>query len=104
MMMMGVVQTTNGNRTRRGATRFCTLRWGVGVGREEDVKRAPELVSGQLRKWADLLVIAPISANTLSKIANGMADNLLVTQALSCIQRRCLTCPAGRHVSPEPGR
>lgn len=31
----------------------------------------------QLRNWADLAVIAPLSANTLAKLANGLADNLL---------------------------
>jgi phosphopantothenoylcysteine synthetase/decarboxylase len=31
-----------------------------------------------LRRWADLIVIAPLSANTLAKLANGMSDNLLV--------------------------
>ncbi|GBG78853.1 hypothetical protein CBR_g28078 [Chara braunii] len=31
----------------------------------------------ELRQWADLLVIAPLSANTMAKIANGMCDNLL---------------------------
>jgi phosphopantothenoylcysteine decarboxylase len=30
-----------------------------------------------LRAWADILVIAPLTANTLAKIANGQADNLL---------------------------
>lgn len=30
-----------------------------------------------LRKWAHILVIAPLSANTLAKIVNGMSDNLL---------------------------
>lgn len=30
-----------------------------------------------LKNWADILVIAPCSANTLAKMANGMADNLL---------------------------
>ena len=30
-----------------------------------------------LAQWADLCVIAPLSANTLSKIATGICDNLL---------------------------
>ncbi|EED19351.1 flavoprotein, putative [Talaromyces stipitatus ATCC 10500] len=30
-----------------------------------------------LRKWADILVIAPLSANTLAKIVNGLSNNLL---------------------------
>ena len=33
--------------------------------------------------WADLMIIAPASAATLSKMASGMADNLLVTTYLS---------------------
>jgi phosphopantothenoylcysteine decarboxylase len=32
-----------------------------------------------LRKWADVLVIAPLSANTLANMAYGMCDNLLTT-------------------------
>lgn len=31
----------------------------------------------ELRKWADVLIIAPLSANSLAKIANGLSDNLL---------------------------
>jgi phosphopantothenoylcysteine decarboxylase len=31
-----------------------------------------------LRNWADVIVVAPLSANTLAKIANGICDNLLV--------------------------
>ena len=30
-----------------------------------------------LAKWADVLLIAPLSANTLAKLANGLCDNLL---------------------------
>lgn len=32
----------------------------------------------ELRRWADLFVIAPLDANTLGKIASGICDNLLV--------------------------
>ncbi|CAK0786727.1 hypothetical protein CVIRNUC_009941 [Coccomyxa viridis] len=31
----------------------------------------------ELRRWADCLVIAPLSANTLAKVAQGLCDNLL---------------------------
>jgi len=30
----------------------------------------------ELRNWADLILVAPLSANTLAKIANGLCDNL----------------------------
>ena len=33
--------------------------------------------------WADLFLIAPATANTISKMANGVADNLLITTYLS---------------------
>jgi len=32
-----------------------------------------------LRKWGHVLVIAPLTANTLAKMANGIADNLLTS-------------------------
>ncbi|KAL5580112.1 hypothetical protein UlMin_012554 [Ulmus minor] len=36
----------------------------------------------ELRRWANIMVIAPLSANTLGKIAGGLCDNLL-----TCIVR-----------------
>ena len=33
--------------------------------------------------WADLMLIAPCTASTLGKMANGIADNMLVTTYLS---------------------
>jgi len=36
-----------------------------------------------LGSWADAFLIAPASANTLAKMANGIADNLLLTSYLS---------------------
>ncbi len=32
----------------------------------------------ELRNWADVFLIAPLDANTLGKLANGLCDNLLV--------------------------
>ena len=37
----------------------------------------------ELAKWADLMVIAPASANTLARLAMGMADDLLTTVCLA---------------------
>lgn len=40
-----------------------------------------------LGRWADVMLIAPLSANTLSKMATGLCDNLLMAVYLSA------TCP-----------
>jgi phosphopantothenoylcysteine decarboxylase len=50
------------------------LRWG---------KRGDPILHIELRKWADALIIAPLSANTLAKITNGQCDNL-VTLVCRC--------------------
>lgn len=34
--------------------------------------------------WADAMLIAPATASTIGKMANGVADNMLVTTYLSC--------------------
>jgi phosphopantothenoylcysteine decarboxylase / phosphopantothenate---cysteine ligase len=41
----------------------------------------------QLGEWADVFLIAPLTANTLSKLALGLADNLLTNTVLAS------TCP-----------
>lgn len=40
-----------------------------------------------LGRWADLMLIAPLSCNTMAKMANGLCDNLLMAVYLSA------TCP-----------
>lgn len=37
----------------------------------------------ELALWADIFVIAPATANTISKMANGICDNLLLATFLS---------------------
>lgn len=44
-------------------------------------------------KWADLFVIAPATANTINKLAHGIADNLLTQTALA-YDREKLIAPA----------
>ena len=38
-----------------------------------------------LGRWADTMLVAPLSCNTLAKMANGQCDNLLLTVYLSAI-------------------
>lgn len=46
-------------------------------------------------KWADIVVIAPLSANSLAKIANGICDDLLSTTICATPQKTpILLCPA----------
>lgn len=40
-----------------------------------------------LGRWADCMIIAPMSCNTLAKMANGICDNFLLATYFSC------TCP-----------
>lgn len=57
----------------------------VKVWREEDVMADYEigelLLFHELRRWADIFVIAPLSANTLAKLANGICDSLVTSVA-----------------------
>ncbi|MEQ2235245.1 hypothetical protein ILYODFUR_000387 [Ilyodon furcidens] len=58
-------------------------------------QRSDPVLHIELRRWADLLIIAPLDANTLGKIANGICDNLLtcVVRAWDT-SRPLLFCPA----------
>jgi phosphopantothenoylcysteine decarboxylase len=42
-------------------------------------KRGSGVLHIDLRRWADIMVIAPLSANTLAKIVAGLSDNLLTS-------------------------
>jgi phosphopantothenoylcysteine decarboxylase len=45
-------------------------------------QRGDPVLHIRLRRWADLLLIAPLDANTLAKLAGGLADN-----CLTCVWR-----------------
>ena len=46
-----------------------------------------------LAKAADLVVIAPATANVIAKLAHGLADDMLTTTVLACRAKK-LVCPA----------
>jgi phosphopantothenoylcysteine decarboxylase len=43
-----------------------------------DFKIGDPILHIELRRWADVVLVAPCSANTLAKIAHGLCDNLVV--------------------------
>ncbi|KAI0792865.1 flavoprotein [Abortiporus biennis] len=45
----------------------------------KDYKIGDPILHIELRRWADIVLVAPCSANTLSKIANGSCDNLVTS-------------------------
>lgn len=57
-----------------------------------------------LRDWADCLLIAPCSANTLAKIANGYCDNLLtsVVRAWDFSLKKELPCNSLKKIIVAP--
>ncbi|PLW13912.1 hypothetical protein PCANC_08204 [Puccinia coronata f. sp. avenae] len=42
-------------------------------------KISDPIVHIELRRWADVILVCPCSANTLAKISNGLCDNLLTS-------------------------
>ena len=49
----------------------------------------------ELRRWADLLLIAPLDANTLAKMTYGLCDNLLTSLVRAWDwQNPMVLCPA----------
>lgn len=82
---------------------FCDisqLPHGVEVYRDKDEwsawkGRGDAVLHIELRRWAEILIIAPLDANTLSKIATGICDNLLtcIVRAWD-LQKPLLFCPA----------
>lgn len=52
-----------------------------------DEKDSSVIAHIDLADWADLIIVAPATANILGKLANGIADNMIITTLLAA------TCP-----------
>jgi len=55
-----------------------------GIYHDEDEWKKPwvrgdKILHIELRRWADILLVAPLSANTMAKMTIGLADNLLLS-------------------------
>lgn len=53
-------------------------------------------------QWADLFVIAPATANTLAKLANGIADNMLLQCALAFPSTKIIAPSANTNMINNP--
>jgi len=53
-----------------------------GLGENRTYHRGDPILHIELRRWADILLIAPLDANTLAKLACGLSDN-----CLTCVWR-----------------
>ena len=58
-----------------------------------DYENEKEMDHISLSRWADLILIAPATANTISKLSNGMADDLASTVTLAS-NKQVLIVPA----------
>lgn len=53
-------------------------------------------------KWADIFLIAPASANTINKLANGLADNILTQTALAYPKIKLIAPAANTNMLNNP--
>jgi len=53
-------------------------------------------------QWADIMVIAPASANTIAKLANGLADTILTQCALAFPKVKLIAPSANTHMIQNP--
>ncbi|HOK96441.1 MAG TPA: flavoprotein [Anaerohalosphaeraceae bacterium] len=48
----------------------------------------------QIADWAEMVVVAPATANLIAKAANGICDDLLTTTLCACWDKKVLLAPA----------
>jgi len=56
----------------------------------------------KITQWADLMVIAPATANTVAKLANAIADNILLQCALAFCDMKVLAPSANTNMLENP--
>lgn len=61
-----------------------------------------ELNHIHIGKWADIFVIAPVSVNTINKLAHGIADNLLTQTAIAFAKPIVLAPSANTNMIQSP--
>lgn len=67
-----------------GELTFQTLSQNPVLVDEFERKKAWDPAHVSLADWADILVIAPCTANVIAKLAHGLADDALTSTALAC--------------------
>ena len=60
----------------------------------EEWKNTQQVLHIELAKWCDVFLIAPLTANTLAKIASGLCDNLLTSTVRALGNKPLLLAPA----------
>ncbi|NOR51846.1 MAG: hypothetical protein GQ470_04425, partial [Gammaproteobacteria bacterium] len=53
------------------------------MGQSAQTEQSSQMSHIELARWAEIVLIAPATANTIAKIAHGMADDLLSTTLLA---------------------
>ncbi len=56
----------------------------------------------KISQWADIFVIAPVTANTIAKLANAIADNILLQTALAYPNLKILAPSANTNMIENP--
>lgn len=57
----------------------------------------------ELARWADAIIVAPASANTIAKLAHARADNLLTTTCLASEAIKCFAPAMNKVMWQDPG-
>ncbi|WP_273125470.1 bifunctional phosphopantothenoylcysteine decarboxylase/phosphopantothenate--cysteine ligase CoaBC [Bacillus weihaiensis] len=67
-----------------------------------DEKNAKVIAHIDLADWADLVLVAPATANVIGKLANGLADNMLTTTLLATTAKVWIAPAMNVHMYDHP--